>query len=70
MMRERTSKVEGYMLLTTEEYRLFTNYVVQYNTEHEDSIAFETIFKTDSMFDVKLLNKNNLFFKKILIDMV
>tara|TARA_B100000780_G_C21012093_1_gene405347 strand:+ start:765 stop:953 length:189 start_codon:yes stop_codon:yes gene_type:complete len=62
--------MEGYKLLTTEEYRLFANYIVQYNTENVDSIAFETIFSVGDMFDVRLLNKDKLFLEKILVDMV
>tara|TARA_R110001592_G_scaffold349234_1_gene644086 strand:+ start:762 stop:953 length:192 start_codon:yes stop_codon:yes gene_type:complete len=61
--------MEDYTTLSTDEYRMFSNYVVQYNSENSSKIAYETMFTKDQMFMIKLLNKNKKDLEKILVDM-
>ena len=62
--------MEDYTTLSTDEYRLFSNYVVQYNSENASKIAYETMFTKDQTFTIKLLNKNKKYLEKILVDML
>ena len=68
--RDKVMGMEDYTTLSTDEYRLFSNYVVQYNSENASKIAYETMFTKDQTFMIKLLNKNKKYLEKILVDML
>ena len=68
--RDKVMGMEDYTTLSTDEYRLFSNYVVQYNSENSSKIAYETMFTKDQTFMIKLLNKNKKYLEKILVDML
>tara|TARA_R110000803_G_scaffold69266_2_gene131517 strand:- start:2357 stop:2557 length:201 start_codon:yes stop_codon:yes gene_type:complete len=62
--------MEDYIQLSEDEYRKFCDYILEHNVTNEikNQLAYGCVYTKEKTFQVKLLNKNNLFLDKILLD--